>query len=546
MGGLIRDLRYGFRVVVARPVFTVAVVVTLALGIGLNAATFSAVHGILLRPLDGAREPERLVQIYRSWAGIEYGSVSVPHYQDVRDRSSEVFESTAAWSFNSLSLSSGDRSERLLGLLVSANFFQTYGVAPALGRVFIPGVESVGPGAHPVAVLGYSFWSSRFGGDPSVVGRTVILNGHPFEIVGVAAEGFGGPMSVVDVPVYVPLMMQAQIVPGFDVLESRGNNFMSAVGRLRPGASIDQAQAFMDAMLLQLRDEYPDDYDRQLGTALVLQTDAGIHPSFGSAQRGMSAVMLAVVGVLLLIACVNVANLFLVRARERRREMGIRLSLGAGTGRIVRQLLTESLLFSLLGGAAGLGLAYVVVTLLARIRPPIDGPWRFNVDLDGTVLLFTLGITVVAGVLFGLAPALQAASPDTVSAIKGDADGPRRSRISRALILAQISLSIVLLISSGLFLRSLQGATRIDPGFRDPATIVTAGVDPALQGYDRARIREFFDRLVEEVARIPGVTAVGLSNDLPLDFSNSSRGVEIAGYDFAEDEQKSLGFSVVS
>jgi len=546
MGEVWQDLRYALRMLAKNPAFTAAAVLTLALGIGLNAATFSAVNGILLRPLPGARDPERLVQLYRSWPGLDYGSNSIPHFQDVRDRSGDVFSDVAAWGFAPMSLSADGRNERLVGLMVSATFFRTYGVTPALGRFFIPGEEDRGPGAHPVAVLGNGFWSDRFGGDPSVVGRTVLLNGHPFQVVGVAPESFDGPVTYAAIPVYVPLMMQREIFPGRDFLEARGNNMLNAVGRLHDGITLAQAQQRVDALLLQLREEFPDYYREQVGTLLVPQMDAGIHPMFRSAQVGMSAVMMAVVSLLLLIACVNVANLFLARARERRREMGIRLSLGAGRGRILQQLLTESVVFSALACATGLALAAVTVRVLESVRPPMDGPWAFSVGMDGRVLAFTLGVSVLATVVFGLVPALQATRTDMVSAVKGDAGVRSRSRASSVLVVMQMALSILLLISSGLFLRSLQGATQIDPGFDDPAHVVLASVDPGLQGYDEARSRAFLDRLLEDVGSLPGVGAVGLSDWLPLGISGSDRFVEIPGYEFAEGELRSISYARVS
>ncbi|HSG07908.1 MAG TPA: ABC transporter permease, partial [Longimicrobiales bacterium] len=286
MSEFLQDLRYSVRMLAKNPVFTAAAVLTLALGIGLNAATFSAVNGILLRPLPGAQEPERLVQIYRAWPGMEYGSVSIPHYQDVRDRSQDAFESVAAYYFAPMSLAADGRSERIMGMLVSADFFQTYGATPKLGRAFIPGEEDRGAGAHPVAVLGHAFWQSRFGGDPGAVGRTLVLNGHPFEVVGVAPPAFKGPVTFADVPLYVPLMMQMEIDPGFNKLEARGNNMMTSVARLRDGVTLERAQQSMDAMLLQLREEYPDHYGDQVGTTLVPQMDAGLHPMLRGAQVG--------------------------------------------------------------------------------------------------------------------------------------------------------------------------------------------------------------------------------------------------------------------
>jgi predicted permease len=546
MGNLLQDLRYAVRMLAKSPVFTAAAVLTLALGIGLNAATFSAVNGILLRPLPGARDPDQLVQLYRKWPGLDYGSNSIPHFQDLRDRSGDVFSDVAAWGFAPVSLSADGRSERIMGLLVSAGFFRTYGVTPAQGRFFIPGEEDRDPGAHPVAVLGHGFWRERFGGDPSVVGRTLILNGHPFQVVGVAPESFAGPVTFASIPVYVPLMMQREIQPGNDLIEARGWNSLNVIARLRDGTTLAQAQQRMDAILLQLREEFPDNYNDQVGTLLVPQMAAGIHPMFRNAQVGMSAVTMTVVSLLLLIACVNVANLFLARARERRREMGIRLSLGAGRGRILQQLLTESFVFGALAGVAGLGLAAVAVRVLSNVRMPVDGPWSFSVDMDGRVLAFTLVVSLAATVLFGLVPALQATRTDMVSAAKDDAGARSRSRASNALVVLQMALSLLLLISSGLFLRSLQGATQIDPGFDDPAHIVLTSVDPGLQGYDEARSRAFLDRLLEEVAALPGVRAVGFSDWLPLGVGGSDRFVEIPGYEFSEGELQSINYGRVS
>ncbi|MEX2526567.1 MAG: ABC transporter permease [Gemmatimonadota bacterium] len=544
---LLQDLRYSGRTLVRNPVFTVVVVATLALGIGFNAAAFSAIHGILLRPLAGAADSHQLVQIYRSWPGMEFGSVSIPHYQDLRDRAGEAFQDVAAYFFTPVSLSMDGGNERVLGMGVSANFFQTYGVTPALGRAFIPGEESVGPGGHPVAILGHGFWQSRFGGDPGVLGSTILLNGRPWEVVGVAPPDFKGPVNFASVPVYMPLMMEGELNPGSTRITARGSNMMTAVGRLRDDRSMETAQQLLDGLLAQLAEEHPQDYELQVGHALVPQDGAGIHPTIRGAQMAMSTVIMAVVGLLLLMACLNVANLFLARARDRRREMGVRLSLGASRDRIIQQLLTESLLFSLLGGAVGLGLAFLVLRGLAGVRPPMDGPWDFTIAMDSTVLLFALGLSVATGVLFGLVPALQASRPDTMSAVKGEAETRSgRFRAGNALVVGQLAVSVVLLLSAGLFLRSLQGATQIDPGFQEPGNLVVASMDPGLQGYDADRSRVLLDDVLQATAALPGVTAVGMTDVVPLGLSSSDRGVEIPGYDFAEGELRSLLYARVT
>jgi len=547
MGNILHDLRFSMRMLRKNLVFSTAAVLTLALGIGLNAATFSTVRGTLLRPLDGVPDPGELLQVYRTWPGLEHGSVSIPHYQDLRDRMTDVFEGLAAYNFAPMSLSIDGRSDRTLGMVVSANFFQTYGVAPALGRPFVPGVEDEGAGAHPVVVLGDAFWRGRFGGDPGVIGKTLLIGGSPYQVVGVAPATFKGPTVFADVPLYVPLMMEAEVSGSRSMINARGSNAMSVVGRLRDGQTVERAAAQLESVLSALRDEYPEDYDDQIGHTLVLQNDAGIHPSFRNAQMGMSTVIMVVVGLLLLIACVNVANLFLARARERRREMAIRLSLGASRSRIVQQLLTESVMFGAVAGIAGLGLAYAALGVVGQIRPPIDGPWHFNVQMDRTVLLFTLGISVLTGVLFGLAPALQASRADTVSSIKEGGDvRAGGSRVINGLVVAQIALSLLLLISSGLFLRSLQGAASIDPGFSDPGNLATASIDPGLQGYDPVGTREFLDGVLEAVGALPQVTGVGMTTTHPLGLTGADRSVTIPGYEFAEGELQSLKYAIVT
>jgi predicted permease len=547
LGHIVKDLQYSFRMLVKSPLFSVIAIGTLALGIGLNAATFSAVHGLLLKPLGGVSEPDELVQIYRSWPGLDYGSNSIPHYQDVRDRSGEVFENVAGYFFAPMSLSGEGANERILGLVVSANFLQTYGVVPALGRPFLPGEEDRDPGAHPVAILGNGFWHARYGGDPDIIGRTIRINGLPFEVVGVVPEDFKGPLKVIDVEIYVPIMMQREMRPGADLIEARGDNVMEAVGRLHEGRTIDHAQQVMDAILLQLREEHPDEYENQVGTKLVYQSESGLHPSIRNAQVGMSTMMMAVVSLLLLIACVNVANLFLARARERRREMGVRMSLGAGSGRILQQLFTECLVFSSIAGVAGVALAYGVTRILERVQLPFDGPFALDVQVDHTVLAFTLAVSVAAGLIFGLAPALQAARSDLVTAVKGaSSGGGQRSRVSGGLVVFQMALSLVLLVSSGLFLRALQSATEIDPGIDQPRNLVMASMDPVLQGLDQPQTRQFYDRLAEEVRALPEVQSVGFADSVPLGFNNSDRGVEIPGYEFAPGERQSLNYATVS
>jgi len=546
MGSLLNDLKLARRLLVKSPLFTAVVVVTLALGIGLNSAVFSAVDALLLRPLPGVRSPGELVQAYRSVrGGGQFRSISIPLFNDLRDRTRDVFSGVAAFSMEAVSLSASDRPRRVMGVLVSANYFSVLGVGAARGRVFTP-EEDVGRGAHPVVVLSDAGWRGLFASDPSIVGRSVVLNGRSYTVVGVTRPEFRGTMPVVAPALWIPLMQLGHVRPGYDgEFDHRGNSFMQVVARLRPGVSVARADEGTRALLAQLRSEYPDEYENA-GIHLVLQSKAGIHPSFRDAQVGLSVVAMAVVGILLLIACSNVANLFLARARSRDREMAIRLSLGAGRGAIARQLLTESLVFAGAAGLAALAVAWWAASLANGIALPTDVDFRPDLRLSPAVLVFTLGASVVTGLLFGLAPALQATRPALVPALKGEAPaGGSRSRMSRGLIVAQTALSILLLVCAGLFLRNLKAATSIDTGFASDNLFI-AEVDPGIQGYDRARSEDFYRRLAERMSAVPSVRAFGVSSHVPMGFSNSAQRVSVPGYTPGPHEYMSIENSVVS
>jgi putative ABC transport system permease protein len=544
MNEALQDIRYAVRLLFRNPIFTAAAVLTLALGIGLNAAVFSVVHGMLFRPIPGVENEAELVQVYRQWPGnLRYGSNSIPHYQSIRDENS-VFSDVAAFTIFPANLSTDGRSEMTLGMIVSANFFQALGASTVMGRAFLP-EEAVGPGAHPVVVLSYGTWQGRFGGDPDILERSVNVNGHTYSIVGVAEEGFRGTRPVLEPAFWAPLMMQAELMPNAsNRIEARGSNFLQAFARLAPGTSVEQARENMNALTARLREEFPGNYaDSEI--LLVPQTEAGMAPQFRSAQVGLSTVVMVVVGLLLLIACVNVANLFFARARERRQEMGIRLSLGAGRGRIVRQLLTESLVFASIAGGLGIGLAYLAIEAANGIQLPSPFPIVFDFALDAPVLGFALAVTLLTGLVFGLAPALQASRSETVSALKGAAAGNRsRSYFSNGLVVAQVALSLLLLIGSGMFLQNLRSATQIEKGF-ESENLLIASVDPSLLGYDRGRSEVFYRTLTERVASLPGVLSVGLGQAVPLGFSSQQNGVTVPGYEPREGELMSIDYNIV-
>ena len=539
------QIRHAGRLFVKNPLFTAIVVLTMSIAIGLNTTVFAAVEALLLRPLPGTTAPDRLVQVYRTSPGMTWGSNSVPHYFDIRERTSDVFDGVAAWTFASFSISTGDQPRRLAGQIVSANYFTTLGVQPALGRFFLP-AEDEGRGAHPVLVLGYSTWRGMFGADPGVIGRTINLNGQPMQVVGIAPADFRGAMPMLDPVAFVPLMQMGQVQPDrASSFEWRGNNFMNVVARLRDGVSIEQASARATLVNDQLAAEYPEQYEKR-GVWVVSQSDAGMHPSVRSAQVGLSAVILAVVGILLLVACVNISNLFLARAHDRAREMAVRLALGAKRSQLMKQLLVESLFFAVAAGVAGVVVAVAGIQLLNGITLPMEVGFRPNLEVNPRVLVFTFGVTILAGLLFGLAPALQATRPSLVPGLKGEsAAGAGHSRVRTGLIVAQMALSIILLTSAGLFLSNLRTATQLDMGFK-PAGAVTAHLAPDIQGYDRPKSEQFYQALMERLRATAGVEAVAIGEYLPLSLEGSDTEVEIPGYTPAEGEGMSINYASVS
>ena len=548
MSTLLQDLRFGVRSLVRHPLYTAIGVITLALGIGLNTAVFSAVDALLFRPLGGARAPEEIVQVYRTSPGggnANYRSSSVPHFRDVQERATDVFSSVAAWNFNFVDLSFGGQNQRVMSVMASASYFSTLGVEMARGRGFSV-EEDVGPGAHPVVVLGYSAWQRTFGGDAQIVGESVIVNGEAYTVIGIAPAAFNGVMPMIAPTLYLPLMQIGQITRREGkLLETRDENFMNVIARLRPGVTLEQASGRLAAVNRQLTEAFPAQY-KGTGMLLVRQSEAGIHPSFRQTQVQMTSLVMAVVAMLLLIACVNVANLSLARASERSREMAVRLSIGAERSRLIRQLLTESILFAVVAGAVGLVIASWAIDIANGIRIPMDIDMQPGLRLSLPVLGFTFAVSLAVGIIFGLAPALQATRPALVPALKGEAPaGGSRSRLSAPLVIAQMALSLMLLTCAGLFLRNIRQATTIDKGF-NAERVLLGTLDPSLQGYTRSRTEQFYARLLERVRTLPGVQGAALVDNLPLGLSNSDAGVKVDGYTPSPDENMSIAYSVVS
>ncbi|NOT59144.1 MAG: ABC transporter permease, partial [Acidobacteria bacterium] len=553
MQTLMHDLRYGARMLFKQPSFTLIAVVTLALGIGANTVIFSLVQASLLRPLPGVAT-DNLLYVFSGSSASPYNNASYPDYADFRDRN-QGFSGLAAFGGITASLGANERTEMVTGGIVSGNYFEVLGVIAALGRTLNTADDQT-PGAHPVAVISHGLWQRRFGGNANVIGQPVRLNGQNFSIIGVLPAAFKSviPGRVDDL--YTPLMMQAVMRPprgGYsgemnpDLLNVRGNRWLAMIGRLKPGVTLEQARASLTPITEQQARDFPDTNANRIAT--LTRADEGDPESRGLLAR-VATLLLSVVGIVLLIACANVANLLLVRASARRKEIAIRLALGAGRFRLVRQLLTESVLLALLGGALGMLLAVWGVEVL-KAAPPPPGvlPMTPDFAFDGRVLGFTLVLSLLTGIVFGLAPAWQSTRTDLVTALKDEAytfdQKRRRGNLRNALVVAQVALSLLLLIGAGLFLRSLWRAQAITPGF-DAAQVLTAPLNINLLRYTREQGRQFYQQAVERVAALPGVQAVSLTRILPLGGNASVRGLLIEGRAGVRDNFRSEGGGAAS
>ena len=514
---LSHDLRYALRRLARSPGFTLVAVLSLALGIGANTAIFSIVNSLLLRGLP-VESPEELVEIYQSEDDYAYLTLSYPDFADMRD-SNEVFSDVAAYYLFMAMTDQDDGADAQLRQMevVTGNYFSMLGVRPAVGRGFLP-EDDVTPGTHPVLVLGHRYWQSAFGGDPAVVGRSVRLNGHLFTVVGVAPESFKGMYPGLIPDFYVPMMMAdvLEFASG-SRFERRGSRNLFAKGRLRPGVSVEQAEAAVLAISTALAEKYPDTNDGRLMTVLATD-DVSVHPFVDKALVPVAGLLLTVVGLVLLIACANLASFLLARAADRQKEIAVRLALGAKRSTLVRQLLTETLLLAVLGGAAGIVVAQWTITALLSFQPPIPIPISLDITIDRQVLFFTGGISILAGMFFGLLPALQSTKPDVAPTLRdeGRTTGSKgRFSLRNTLVVAQVALSLVLLIGAGLFVRSLQKAQSIDLGFYSgPAAIAWPNFE--MSGLSEAEGLVFQDVFKKRLLAIPGVTHVTMASRIPL------------------------------
>src|SRR6266851_7797581 len=542
----LQDLRFGFRMLRRSPGFSLLAILCLTLGIGANAAVFSWIEGILFRPYPAVTHQDRLVAVGGTTRGEARGNpLSWPDFLDLQ-RSCTLCETLFVSKITGTTLSIGERAERTIGSIVSANYFDAIGVHPILGRGFLPG-EDTGQSAHPVAVISYQLWQGRFKGDPQIVGKTQRLNGVVHTIVGVAPEGFFGTFVGWGMQFWVPASMEDIFESGGYKLEDRGARWIESYARLKPGVTLQQAQQEVAAISGRLAAEYP---TTNRGRAIQLwplwQTP------FNNAGTLLPTleIMLAVVVFVLLIACANVGNLLLVRFFARRHEMTVRLAIGAGRGRLLKQLLTEGLILSAFGAAGGLLVAHWCRHALVLLFPARGGvAMHLPGEIDWRVLALSAGVCLLATLVLGLIPATQSGKVDLATALKSESAGVVGGRgtawVRSGLVLVQVSLSFVLLVGDGLLLQSLQKIRTASPGFSTHGVLFTA-VDLVSAGYDAKRAQNFQDELINRVKALPGIESATFARATPLGYGSlSTTPIAVDGYQPPPEEQPTVQYNEV-
>jgi predicted permease len=529
MTSLWQDIQFSFRMIAKAPGYAVIVILTLALGIGANTTIFSWINSALLNPVPGVANPSEVVSLVVGNPGNNPLGFSYPDFEAVRDGQQSFSDITACW-FAAMSLTGKSKPERVWGMVVSANYFDVLGVRPLLGRGFLP-VEDQKSGAAPVAVISYRLWQTRFGANPAIVGQTVEINQHSYAIVGVTPAVFQGSQTGVRTEIWVPVSMETQILPGGDLLHDRSNFTFFVFGRLRQGVTLAQAQQEMNLRLKREAKNYPEEHQgKDTVTVYPLwRNPFSVNVFFAT----LLPMLMCIAGVVLLLACANVANLMLVRSVGRRREIAIRMSLGASRWRLVRQLLVESLMLALAGGAIALLITLWTAGTLMKFLPPLDFPLGLTIRADRMVLLATLVISVLTGVIFGVLPALRSSSLAPVAVLKEDtgsaSGGLRKARLASGLVVAQISLSLLLLICAGLFIRSVLRAQQIYPGFNSH-NVAIASFDLFTAGFSDEKGAQFDRQLVARLEALPGVQSAALSSRVPLGLIPDSTSVKPEAY----------------
>ena len=548
MQSILRDVRHVSRGLRKNPGFVLVVVLTLGLGIGANTAIFSLMDQVLLRSLP-VRDPGSLVLL--DGPGPFQGrtmnafTFSYPMYRDFREQN-QVFDGIVGRFPASMTVVWRGQAERANGELITGNYFDVLGVRAAAGRVFNAADDQT-PGAHPVAVLSHGYWMRRFGGDPGAIGQTITVNGHPLTIVGVSAAGFSGLQVGQAADIMVPMMMKPQMTPTWNDLDNRRSRWINLVARLKPGVSREQAASGLQVIYRQINEAEIKDIAnasesfRQRFVAKQIQLLPG-HRGLSDLRQQFSTpliVLMSMVGVVLLIACANVANLLLARTTSRQREIAVRLALGAGRGRIVRQQLVESAMLAFAGAAVGLVLAAWTGELLLAALPGDPASRNLSATPDWRVAGFALVLAVLTAIVFGLAPAIQATRSTVTSALKEEAGsvagGGRQARLRRLLVIGQVAMSMLLLAGAGLFARSLFNLKAIDPGFRTE-NLVAFSIDPSLSGYENARLLSLYERMQGELSTLPGVRSVSMSEVGVLTGNQWGMTVRVDGYQAKEGE----------
>ena len=508
-----QDTRFAVRMLRKSPLFTVTAALSLAIGIGANATIFSVGSAMLLRPMPGITGSDRLVDIGRHRGGDDFDTASYPNYRDLRDRATS-FSGIYAYTLEPapMSLRLDSDAQRVYGALVSGNYFETLQVRPEIGRL-IGRADDGTPGSRAVAVLSHDLWLRRFGSDPQVVGRPVTINGFSFTVLGVAPRGFQGT-TVIKADVWMPMSMLTSAMPSRqnDLFSSRRATWLFMGGRLRDGVSIAQANAELATLAAALEREHPE-VNARMG---FRAHPVAVIPGVRKLVAGFIGLLMAIVSLMLLIACVNLAGMLLARGASRGREMAVRLAIGAGQGRIVRQLLTETAVLFLCGALAGLALSQGLTRLLLSILPQLPVPLFVDISTDWRVVTFTAVMSLAASVVCGLAPALQARRTSLVPSLKGDTPGGGSSklRLRNVFVVGQVTLSLVLVIAAGLFIRALEHAASTPTGF-DHRNVDVVALDLSLARYDDRTGPAFIDELLERTHALPMVRSAAIAVDLP-------------------------------
>lgn len=529
MEAMIQDIKYAIRMLAKNPGFTIVGALTLALGIGANTAIFSMVNSFLLRPMP-VHNPQQISVLARQQKdGQLQTQFSIPDYRDIRSETSGVFSDLFAYQFGMDGLSVNGKPDRIMTNYVSGNFFSGLGVQPVLGRLILPSEGEV-PGRDPVFVLGYTYWQNHFGGDPSIVGKKVSIDGHPVMVIGVAPKGFYGAYPLIDVQGYLPLGMATLEGNPTDFMANRGLRNLAVYGRLQSGMTVGRAQAPLAVVARRLAADHPKD-DQNLSLTAYLETRSRPSPDPSNTMVVISSLFLGLAAMVLLLACVNVANILLVRATVREREMAIRAALGAARSRLVRQLLTESVLLAFVGAIGGIALGFWGSYMVASMPLGTDLPIYVNFGFDWRVFAYALCAALLTGIIVGLVPAIRASRGNLATILHEGGRGVvgTKHRLRSTLVVVQVAGSLTLLIIAGLFARSLGKAQETNLGF-DPTHVVNFAMDPSEIGYSSVEGKEFYKTLLNRVRALPGVESASTAAGVPMGYYNNGDSVQIEGY----------------